>query len=111
MKKNMNKTRARQMTRREFVAKTFLTAGMLSGAPAFLRGQHLNNKLNIAFIACGGRGTASLGELTLTPGSSDHAPADKLAGSHPDENVAVLCDVNQVALDSASHRYPKAKCF
>ncbi len=27
----------------------------LTRAPAFLRGQNLNNKLNIAFIACGGR--------------------------------------------------------
>ena len=32
-------------------------------------------------------------------------------GPHPDENVTVLCDVNQVALDSASQRYPKAKKF
>ena len=28
---------------------------MTTGAPAFLRGRNLNNKLNIAFIACGGR--------------------------------------------------------
>jgi len=41
-----------------------MTAGVIAGAPAILRGQNLNNKLNIAFIACGGRANASLGELT-----------------------------------------------
>ena len=30
--------------------------------------QNLNNKLNIAFIACGGRANASLSELTIVPG-------------------------------------------
>ena len=44
-------------------------AGVIAGAPAFLRGQNLNNKLNIAFIACGGRASASLSELTITPGA------------------------------------------
>ncbi len=111
MKQDANKTRSREITRREFVGKTLLTAGMITGAPAFLRGQNLNNKLNIAFIASGGRANASLSELTLTPGRSDRAAADRPSGPHPDENVVVLCDVNQVALDSASQRYPKAKCF
>jgi len=111
MKRNRNTTHSRELTRREFVGKTLLTAGMITGAPAFLRGQNLNNKLNIAFIACGGRANASLSELTLTPGRSDRATADKSSGPHPDENVVVLCDVNQVALDSASQRYPKAKRF
>ena len=41
----------------------------MTGAPAFLRGRNLNDKLNIAFIACGGRALASLSELTLTPGA------------------------------------------
>ena len=39
------------------------------GAPALLRGRNLNDKLNIAFIACGGRASASLSELTITPGA------------------------------------------
>ena len=59
---------ARQMTRREFVGGAVTTAGVIAGAPAFLRGQNLNSKLDIAFIACGGRANASLGELTLVPG-------------------------------------------
>src|ERR1041384_1043407 len=117
MKKTTNKTQSLQMTRREFVGRTLLTAGAMAGAPALLRGQNLNNKLNIAFIACGGRATTSLGELSVVPG---RAPARNgrtgsgngdPAAPHPNENVTVLCDVNQVALDSASQRYPQAKKF
>ena len=102
------------MTRREFVGRT-LAIGIISGAPALLRGQNLNHKLNIAFIACGGRANASLAELTVVPGRNPGegrkraAAAD--AGPYPDENVTVLCDVNDSALDSASRRYPKAKTF
>jgi hypothetical protein len=43
------------MTRRNFVSRTLATTAFVAGAPAFLRGQNLNNKLNLAFIACGGR--------------------------------------------------------
>src|SRR5215217_1265292 len=102
----------RGMTRREFVGRTLMTAGVIAGAPAILRGQNLNNKLNIAFIGCGGRGNASLNELTIVPGRGAPKKADgDSGGPHPDENVAVLCDVSQVALDSGSQRYPKAKKF
>src|SRR5256885_14209291 len=68
MKKTTNQTQSLRMTRREFVGRTLLTAGAIAGAPALLRGQNLNNKLNIAFIACGGRANASLSELTIVPG-------------------------------------------
>ena len=61
---------ARGMTRREFVGRTLITAGVIAGAPAILRGQNLNNKLDIAFIACGGRANASLAELTIVPGAA-----------------------------------------
>ena len=101
------------MTRREFVGRT-LAIGIISGAPALLRGQNLNNKLNIAFIACGGRANASLAELTVVPGRNPgegRKKAAAAAGPHSDENVTVLCDVNDSALDSASRRYPKAKKF
>src|SRR2546421_8727699 len=109
MKKNQLPSRA--MTRRQFMGRT-LAAGIVSAAPAILRGQNLNNKLNIAFIACGGRANASLSELTIVPGRRAVAGPDAVPGApHPDENVMVLCDVNQVALDSASQRYPQAKKF
>src|SRR6185436_3651156 len=67
--KNEAKVHPHAMTRRGFVGRA-LAAGFISGAPAFLRGQNLNSKLDIAFIACGGRASASLGELTIVPGRS-----------------------------------------
>src|SRR5207237_354001 len=114
MKPSAKMRSARGMTRRDFVGRTLMTAGVIAGAPAILRGQNLNNKLNIAFIACGGRANASLGELTIVPGAAAGARgrrsnAQIASAAHPDENVTVLCDINQIALDSASARYPKAK--
>src|SRR5213082_2942219 len=114
MKKTTNKPLSRAMTRRQFVGRT-LAADVLTAAPAFLRGQNLNSKLNIAFIAAGGRANASLGELTVVPGrgagGSGRRTGAAAEGPHPDENVTVLCDVNQLALDSASQRCPQAKKF
>ena len=100
------KTRARGMTRREFVGSTLAVAGVFGKAPALLRGQNLNNKLDIAFIAAGGRANASMSELTITPGRGSgggrgRADADPSV-PHPDENVTVLCDVNGNALETAS---------
>jgi hypothetical protein len=59
-------TRAHRMTRREAIGGALAAAGAVVGAPAFLRGQNLNNKLNIAMIACGGRANANMngGEVT-----------------------------------------------
>ena len=113
--KKTNKILSRAMTRRAFVGRT-LAAGILSAAPAFLRGQNLNSKLNIAFIACGGRANASLDELTIVPGRNASGGKNKKSEAasgvpHPDENVTVLCDVNETALNSASQRYPKANRF
>lgn len=99
---------AREITRREFVGGALGAAGLVAGAPAFLRGQNLNSKLNIAFIACGGRALTSLKELTVPSTPGGEAPA---GASHPDENVTVLCDVNQEAVDAASQRFPQAKKF
>ena len=59
--KTNRKTRQRTITRREFVGGALAAAGVVTGAPAILRGQNLNNKLNIAMIACGGRGAANMG--------------------------------------------------
>ena len=51
-----------------------------------------------------GRGDSSSGGSGRSANAAPAAP-------HPDENVTVLCDINQSALDSASQRYPKAKKF
>jgi hypothetical protein len=104
MNKIIRPTRSHEITRRGFVGGALATA-VIAGAPAFLRGQNLNNKLNIAFIGSGGRGNANLNELTLMAGGGGQGgkstATDPHAGPHPDENVAVLCDVNQNALDAA----------
>ncbi|MGH9332041.1 MAG: Gfo/Idh/MocA family oxidoreductase, partial [Vicinamibacterales bacterium] len=117
MKKATKKTRQRQMTRREFVGGAVATAGVLIGAPALLRGRNLNNKLDIAFIACGGRANTNIDQLTITParggatagGAGQGSPGAEPKARHPDENVVVLCDVDQNALDSASQRFPQAR--
>ena len=108
-------TKTRQVTRREFVGGALTAAGVLTGAPALLRGRNLNDKLNIAFIACGGRALDSISELVSLAGTARDARAKQdrrgeaaPAAPHPDENVTVLCDVDQKALDAASQRFPRA---
>src|SRR5262245_30721119 len=113
MKKATKDKRQGQITRREFVGGALTTAGVVAGAPALLRGRNLNDKLDIAFIASGGRANASFNELTIVPGREPRAgragqAPDPNAGPHPDENVVIICDVNQLAVDAAAERYPKA---
>src|SRR2546423_4701687 len=107
MKKTTNKPLSRAMTRRQFVGRT-LAAGVLTAAPAFLRGQNLNSKLNIAFIAAGGRANASLSELTVVPG---HGAGGSGRGGRagperapPDPEGTRLCEVKQNAVGSPPHR-------
>src|SRR5689334_5392003 len=83
----------RTTTRRQFHRTLLSTAAATLAAPAFLRGQNLNDKLNIAVIAAGGRGAANLGSVA------------------PSENIVALCDVNATALETASAKQPKAKTF
>ncbi|PYV12993.1 MAG: hypothetical protein DMG07_15740, partial [Acidobacteria bacterium] len=114
----VRKTRQRPMTRREFVGALSASA-VITGAPALLRGQNLNNKLNIAMIACGGRALANMngdgpstgrgrgaGGQASTPAANPPA----LTGI-PAENITVLCDVNQLAVDAAAQRFPNAKKY
>ncbi|HSU65575.1 MAG TPA: Gfo/Idh/MocA family oxidoreductase [Tepidisphaeraceae bacterium] len=87
----MNKMHA-GVSRREF-GKTALGAAVAAmSAPAFLRGQNLNSRLNIACIGSGGRGGAD-------------------AEAVSSENIVALVDVNRHSLDSAARKYPKAKQF
>lgn len=112
MRKTTKEQRPFTVTRREFVGGALAAGATVVGAPALLRGQNLNSKLNIAFIGAGGRGTANMRELTIIPGEERRGrPPEPGAGPHPDENVAVLCDVDQNYLDAASQRYPKAKTY
>src|SRR5437763_9199561 len=79
-------------SRRRFNRTILTAAGGLAAFPAFLRGQNLNNKLNIAVIATGGRGGANLGSVSS-------------------ENIVALCDVNAKNLDAAAAKHPNAKKF
>src|SRR4051794_22829324 len=81
----------KKFTRRRF-NQSLLAASAALAAPAFLRGQNLNDKLNIAVIACGGRGGSNLASVSS-------------------ENTVALCDVNQKNLTAASAKYPTAKKF
>src|SRR5688572_23080178 len=82
----------RPPTRREFVGTALSAAGVMAGAPALLRGQNLNNKLNLAIIGAGGRGAANLKGVAS-------------------ENIVALCDVSRTALDTAKAAYPNARTF
>src|SRR5688572_167296 len=81
------------LTRRRFSHRLALAASSLVAAPAILRGQNLNNKLNVAVIGAGGRGGGNLSEVAKT------------------ENITALCDVNGNNLAAASARFPQAKTF
>jgi hypothetical protein len=78
------------LTRREFTKTVGGAAAGLLAAPALLRGQNLNDKLNIAVIGAGGRGGAD------TSGCSS-------------ENIVALCDVDEGRLEKAAQRYPQAR--
>src|SRR2546430_16282716 len=72
-----------QLTRRHFLKSSSLAIGAgILGAPAFLRGQNLNEKINIACIGVGGKG------------DSDSDSAYGLGG-----NIVALCDVDQNTLN------------
>jgi predicted dehydrogenase len=81
------------VTRRSFLAKSSCLAGAaLVAAPALVRGQNLNERLNIAVIATGGRGGGNLAAVES-------------------ENIVAVCDVNEACLAPAAARHPKAKKF
>jgi predicted dehydrogenase len=86
------KRTGRRISRREFVGGAIAAVGVVKGAPAILRGQNLNSKLNIAIIGAGGRGGANLRGVAA-------------------ENIVILCDVNKAAVDAALVRHPQAKPF
>ena len=111
-RREMKKAKLSGITRREFVGSALAVGAVATGAPALLRGQNLNSKLDIAFIGAGGRAIGSMRELTIIPGEerSGRAP-DPHAGPHPDENIVALCDIDANYLASASARYPKAKTY
>src|SRR6266545_3856521 len=81
------------LSRRHFSKRLATSALGTLVAPAFLRGQNLNSKLNVAIIGAGGRGGSNMGDV----GKS--------------ENIVAVCDVAEAALDSAQKKFPRAKRF
>lgn len=79
-------------SRRQFTRTLLTAAGAVAAGPAILRGQNLNNKLNIAIIGAGGRGGGNLESVSS-------------------ENIVALCDVNEKNLDRAAAKHPSARKF
>ena len=77
-----------KLTRRQFAG----AAAAAVAAPAFIRARNLGDKLNVAMIACGGRGAHNLGQVKS-------------------EHVTVLCDVDRNAVDRAAAQHPEAAKF
>ncbi len=93
MKNFPSALRERTLSRRRFAQiSARSTAGWLA-APALLRAQNLNQKLNVAVIGVGGRGAGNLAEIGKN------------------ENIVAVCDVSTVALDAAQKKFPQAKRY
>ena len=85
------RTGSRSLSRRSFIKSSALVACAATvGAPAIVRGQNLNEKLDIAIIGAGGRGGGNWNAV--------HA-----------ENITVACDVDETKLVVAEKRAPKAR--
>lgn len=82
-------------TRRHFLKQTGLGAGgFLLGAPAIVRGQNLNSRINVACIGVGGKG------------DSDVNDAAKCGG-----DIVALCDVDARSLGRKAGQFPQAKKY
>jgi len=92
-KPSVHPSAASRLNRRRFLKSSTVAAGTyLLGAPAFLRGKGLNEKLNIAIIGAGGRGAANTQSVSS-------------------ENIVALCDVSDNNLNRAAEKYPKARKY
>jgi predicted dehydrogenase len=83
MPKIYSRSTGTSFTRRDFLKSSSLLAGAtILGAPSFLRGQNLNEKINIACIGVNGKG------------DSDSNSAYDLGG-----NIVAICDVDDNSLN------------
>lgn len=90
MNRSSSSTRPTAISRRSFLASSALAAGATAFGPAIVRGQNLNELLNIALIGVGGRGGGNLQGVRS-------------------ENIVALCDVNRANLDRAAEQFPDAR--
>jgi predicted dehydrogenase len=91
----------RTTTRRQFL-KSSLSGAAAAGvagwtAPAILRADSPNERVNLAFIGVGGRGGGNLRTMT----SQEHVGV----------NVVALCDVNEQHLGRAAEMFPQARTY
>ncbi len=77
-------------SRRQFLNQAAAAGIVTLSAPAIVRGRNLNDKLNLAIIGSGGRGSANLRNVES-------------------ENIVILCDVNESNMSPAAERHPKAR--
>jgi len=82
----------RRFSRRSFLKSSAAAGAVTLGFPAIVRGQNLNELLDIAIIGAGGRGIGNFTGVQT-------------------ENIVALCDVNQKGIDAALPRAPKASTF
>ncbi len=81
--------------RRHFLKQTGLGAGgLILGAPAIVRGQNLNSRLNVAAIGVGGKGDSDIRE-TAAAGAT----------------IVGLCDVDSRMLDKKAAQHPDARKY
>jgi predicted dehydrogenase len=89
--------RKKMHSRRSFLAQSAAVGAAALGAPAILRALDTNGRINLGFIASGGRARANLNEMTKAGGV--------------EVNVVALCDVNGQNLENAAKQYPKARLY
>jgi predicted dehydrogenase len=80
----------RSTTRRQFLQTSLATGAAALAAPAILRGQNLNSKLNIACIGVGGRGAGNMSMVS-------------------NENIVAICDVFEPTVERVGMTFPKAR--
>src|SRR5579885_3257685 len=84
---------SKPIPRRSFLRYSAVGIGAAAlSAPAILRAQSPNSKLNIAVIGAGGKGSSD----------TDHCSG---------ENIYALCDVDENTLNSRKKKYPDAKTY
>jgi len=81
-------------SRRQFIKRTSLAAAAGLVAPYMLRAQGANDRINIAVIGAGGKGSS-----------------DTDSAAHAGGNIFALCDVDENTLNSRKQKYPNAQTF
>src|SRR4030095_4877950 len=85
------------VSRRRFLAQSAAVGTAALGAPAILRAQNTTSRINLGFIASGGRARANLAEMTKEGGVA--------------VNIVALCDVNGQNMERAAQQYPNARLY